>query len=255
MSNNRSYGRRRASAYAVPVSAGEQPGNATGQSQTLSRGLRVLRVLATRPEGLTASELASQLKTHRQGIYRLLGSLLEERLVAREASGRYVLGLGLLDLARAVRPRLQEVAARELRVLADELQATAALTVREGDEAVVAVVVEPRETDMHLTYRQGLRHPVGIAASGIAILAGNEPARGERAEVTAARTLGYAVSTGELLAGATGVAAPIAVPGREVEASISAVWTGQRDPAAAAVSVMRTATAITRALAEGDAPL
>jgi DNA-binding IclR family transcriptional regulator len=250
MSNNRSETVRLPALYPVRVPADERT-SAVGQSQTLSRGLRMLRVLATHPDGLTASELAAELETHRQGVYRLLGSLLDERLVSRETNGRYVLGLGLLDLASAVRPRLQEIAARELRILADELQATAALTVRDGDEAVVAVVVEPRHTDMHLTYRQGLRHPVGIAASGIAILAGNQPAPGERPQVTAARALGYAVSTGELLAGATGVAAPIAIPGRDVEASISAVWTGQRDPAAAAESVMRTAKAIAAALVGG----
>ena len=174
-------------------------------SLTLDRGLRLLRVLAQEPEGLTVSELADELDTHRAGIYRLLGPLTAHRLVVRGADGRHTLGLGLLELASAVRSRLQEVAVRELRILADELRATTALTIRDGDEAVVAAVVEPSGTAMHIAYRPGLRHPVDRAAPGLAILAGEAPLPGERPEVAVAREQGWAVTTGELLPGATGV--------------------------------------------------
>jgi DNA-binding IclR family transcriptional regulator len=222
------------------------------RSQTLSRGLRVLRELARHPDGLTPSELAVRLEAHRPTVYRLLGSLVEERLVSRGVGGRYTLGLGLLELASAVRPQLQEIATRELRALADQVHATTALTVRDGDEAVVVVVVEPRRTDAHVAYRRGLRHPIDVAASGIAILAGNVPVAGERPEVEAARRAGYAVSTGELLPGTTGVAAPILIGGQETEASISAVWIEPRDPAAVAVPLMRTAQLIARTLLHGQ---
>lgn len=124
----------------------------------------MLRVVAEHPDGLSVSELADELETHRAGIYRLLEPLAAERLVVRGADGRYTLGLGLLELASAVRSRLQEVAVRELRRLADELRATTALTVRDGEEAVVAAVVEPTSTVMHIAYRAGLRHPLDRAA-------------------------------------------------------------------------------------------
>ena len=52
-------------------------------SLTLERGLRVLRVLGEHPEGMTVSELADALGTHRAGIYRLLGPHLSERFVRR----------------------------------------------------------------------------------------------------------------------------------------------------------------------------
>ena len=105
--------------------------------------------------------------------------------------------------------RLQEVAGPLLQALADELTATAALTVRDGEDAAVVLDVRsPRHADMHIGYRAGLRHPVSIAASGIAILAGGPPRPSERAEVTEARRRGWARSTGELLPGASGVAAP-----------------------------------------------
>ena len=147
----------------------------------MRRGLRVLRVLADHPEGLTVSELADELVTHRASIYRLLGPLTEERLVVRGGGGRHLLGLGLLELASAVRPRLQEVAARTLRPLADELRATTALTIRDGADAVVAFVAEPSGTDMHIAYRPGLRHAIALAAPGLAILAAGAPQPGRAA--------------------------------------------------------------------------
>jgi DNA-binding IclR family transcriptional regulator len=136
------------------------------------------------------------------------------------------------------------VAVAELRRLADELSATTALTVRDGEEAVVAAVVEPRNADMHITYRTGLRHRLDQAASGIAILAGLAPRDGEREPVRITRQRGWSQSTSELLPGATGVGAPIVVPGHECEAAISAVWTDGRDPEGAAGAVVRSAAAI-----------
>jgi DNA-binding IclR family transcriptional regulator len=217
-------------------------------SLTLERGLRVLRVLAEHPDGLSVSELADELETHRAGIYRLVEPLSAERLLVRGADGRYTLGLGLLELASAVRSRLQEVAVRELRRLADEVGATTALTVRDGEEAVVAAVVEPTSTVMHIAYRPGLRHPLSRAAPGLAILAGGPALPGERAEVEIGRERGWTLTSGELLSGATGIGVPIPTRGQASEASISAVWIEPRDPAAVAGPVMRTAQAIAAAL-------
>ncbi len=86
------------------------------------------------------------------------------------------------------------------------------------------LVVEPRATDMHITYRAGLRHPLNVAASGIAILAGSAPLPGEREAVTQARGRGWAQSAGELLRGTTGVGAPIRTGEGPCQAAISAVW-------------------------------
>ena len=205
-------------------------GRASSGSQTLERGLRVLKVLAEHSDGLSVSELAEAMRTHRAGIYRLLGPLSDERLVVRGEDGRYTLGLGLLELASNVRPRLQEAATRELRSLADELQATTALTVRDGDEAVVLAVVEPRGTTWHLAYRPGLRHRLSVAAPGLAILAAGPPLPGERPEI------------------AIGADAPVAVSGQETGASISAVWIEPRDEAEAGAAVIRSARAIAAAL-------
>lgn len=220
-----------------------------GGSLTLTRGLRLLRVLAAHPEGLTVSELANEMGTHRAGVYRLLAPHQRERLVWRHPDGRLHLGLGLIELAAAVQPRLQELAGPLLQSLADELSATTALTVRDGDDAAIVIDVRhPRNTDLHITYRPGLRHPASTAASGIAILAGGPPRPSERRAVAEARDRGWAVSTGELLPGATGVAAPIPEPGGESSAAVSAVWIGDRDNQRMAGPVIATAAAIAAAL-------
>jgi DNA-binding IclR family transcriptional regulator len=217
-------------------------------SLTLERGLRVLRVLAERPDGLSVSNLARELSTHRAGVYRLLGPLSDQRLVARGEDGRFRLGMGLVDLAGAVRARLQEIAAPELQALADELGATTALTLRDGEEAVVAAVLEPRNSAVHIAYRTGLRHPLDQAASGIAILAELPPEPRERDAVTRARERGWSYSSGELLVGATGVGKAIASPGGGAEASISAVWIDERDEAQAAERLVAAAARIAAAL-------
>ena len=218
-------------------------------SLTLERGLRVLSVLSEHPDGLSVSDLARELSTHRAGIYRLLVPLSDRRLVARGQDARFRLGIGLIELASGVRARLQEIALPELQALADDVGATAALTLRDGDQAVVAAVCEPRNSDIHIAYRAGLRHRLDRAASGIAILAALPPRAGEREAITWARERGWACSSGELLAGATGVAVAIEAPEGGVEASVSTVWIDDRDEAEMAARVAAAASRITEAAA------
>jgi DNA-binding IclR family transcriptional regulator len=232
----------------IAMAAADRAASSANHSLTLERGLKVLRVLAEHPDGLSVSALATAMGTHRAGIYRLLGPLMDQRFVVRDAGGRHTLGVGLIELASHVRSRLQTVAGPELQRLADTLEATTALTLRDVDEALVALVVEPRGTDMHITYRVGLRHPIDVAASGIAILAGGPPLPGERDAVREARERGWARSSGELLKGTTGVGAPIPSGGGPAQAAISAVWLAPRDDVAAGEQVAASAKAIADAL-------
>src|SRR5215218_2130677 len=186
-------------------------------SHTLDRGLRALEVLARHPDGLSVSELAAALDTHRAAVYRLLGPLGDHHLVRREPDGRFTLAPGLIELAAGVRPRLQEIAEPVLQRLADRLRATTALTIRDGGDAVVAAVVLPREPRMHLTYRPGMRHPLAQGAPGHVLLAAMPPGPDEPPFVIRAREQRYAVSHGQLLPGATGVAAAIAAHEHEHE--------------------------------------
>jgi DNA-binding IclR family transcriptional regulator len=233
---------------ARPVAPDDAAPGPTLTSKTMARGLRLLRLLADHPDGLSVRELAAALDTHRAAIYRLLTPLAEHRLIARSDAGRYRLGVGLVELAGRVAPRLQAVAEPHLRDLADELAATAYLTLMDGDDAVSVTVVEPRHTRMHVAYRVGVRHPLAVAASGMAILAGRDEVPGERPEVTRARRRGYVVSQGELQAGAVGLAAPLRLGGRAATASVGMVTLGVLDEARVAPAVLATAAAIGQAL-------
>ncbi|GCE22332.1 IclR family transcriptional regulator [Dictyobacter kobayashii] len=217
-------------------------------AQTLDRGLQVLDVLANYPAGLSINDIAQELKLHRTITYRLLNTLVVHRLVRRMDDSRYCLGVGLLELARHVVPRLQSVALPGMKQLADELSATACLTILDGDEGVVLTTIEPRTAPMHIAYRPGYRHPLDKGASGMAILAGRAPQPGERREITQARKRGYATSYNEIQHGASGIAAPIQVRGQVAEASIGVVLLGRIDEAAFAPYIIAAANTIADAL-------
>ena len=183
-------------------------------SQTLDRGLRVLDVLASSTDGLTVTELAGRLEVNRTVVYRLVSTLERHALVRRDQRGRLHVGLGVLHLASAVQPVLRDLAAPVLRELAEAVGCTAHLTVADGEEALALAVVEPSWTDFHVSYRVGSRHPLVQGAAGKAILLGrsDDPAP-------------YAVTVGELQAGARGLAAPVrGVDG--LEASVGIVTLG-----------------------------
>jgi DNA-binding IclR family transcriptional regulator len=199
--------------------------------QTLDRGLRLLRLLATEPRGLTVSELAARLEVHRAIVYRLLGTLAAHRFVVRGPDGRHRLSIGLVELARAVDTDWRALAHAELQSLAEDAGATATLSVADDGSAVALLVVEPRTTALHVAYRPGLRHPLTRGASGKAILAGRPRVKGEPQDVTRARRAGYAVTRGELQPGAVGIAAPVIVDGWS-EAAVGLVSFTEFDEAA-----------------------
>ncbi|MGH8868317.1 MAG: IclR family transcriptional regulator [Actinomycetes bacterium] len=178
-------------------------------AQTLDRGLRALELLADSDEALSLAEVSSRLGLHRSVTYRVLRTLEDHRLLERDDRGRFGPGLGLSVLAGSVRRTLQSAALPELTVLANDLGMTAFLVVRDGDDAVTLVSVEPRHSIAHVAYRPGTRHPVHRGAPGLALLAGEAPQDGERRDVTAARADGWVTTAGEVLTGMRSVAVPV----------------------------------------------
>lgn len=122
-------------------------------SQTLDRGLRVLKLLADTDHGLTVTELSNRLGVNRTVVYRLLATLEQHALVRRDLGGRARVGLGVLRLGRQVHPLVREAALPALRSLAEDIGATAHLTLVDGSEALAVAVVEPTWTDYHVAYR------------------------------------------------------------------------------------------------------
>ncbi len=167
-------------------------------SLTLERGLTLLHAVAGgEVEAPTVSDLAVAIGVSRAAVYRLLVPL-EQRGLVRRNGPRVRLGMGVLALAARVLPQLRVIAAPTLRALAEQVGATAHLTVADGGEAQAVAVVEPSWTDYHVAYRVGTRHPLQQGAAGRAVL----------------QQEGWVTSSGELEVGAYGVAAPVpGVPG------------------------------------------
>ena len=228
----RSVGATPLGQVARPGTAQARPGRES--SLTLERGLAVLQAVAdSESEAPTISELAVAIGASRAAVYRLLVPLVERGLVRREGS-RVRLGLGMLRLAARVLPQLRMVAMPVLRSLAEEVGATAHLTVAESDAAQAVAVVEPSWTAYHVAYRVGTRHPLAKGAAGKAMLLPlNGPA--------------WIGSAGELQAGAFGVAAPVrGVP--ELRASVGVVSLSELDDAVIGPRVVRAAADLTTAL-------
>ncbi len=215
----------------TPVDAN---GSATGEpdaalaggsfSQTLSRGLRVLEVLAARGKPMSAAELSTALHMHRSVVYRLVRTLEEHRLLSTEPDGRHSLGLGILTLARGVRLDLRAAALPVLTGLAEQLGATAILGVVEGNEIVCVASAEPQNSFLHVRYREGLRHTISAGASGHAVLSAAAPRDDEGPEVRKARRRGYAVSLEELESGTAAVSAPVIVAGAPVRSCVTVLF-------------------------------
>lgn len=198
-------------------------------SQTLDRGLRTLGLLADTQAGLTPTELAERLGVSRPVVYRLLTTLMAHGYARRDADGRAFLGPAALRLGRGTEPQLRAAAMPVLRQLAEEVGATAHLTIADGSDALAIAVVEPSWTDLHVAYRVGSRHPLDRGAAGLAILSARN---GDGAA--------YAVSESQLQHGAFGIAA--AVPGGEViEASVGVVALQRLDIEATAPRVLQAA--------------
>ncbi|MEC3977940.1 IclR family transcriptional regulator [Amycolatopsis sp. H20-H5] len=206
----------------------------TEGSLTLDRGLALLQAVADAGgDAATISELAVTIGASRAAVYRLLVPLSERGLVWRDGN-KVRLGVGLLRLAGQVLPQLREAAQPVLRALAEAVGATAHLSVAQGPQAQAVAVVEPSWTNFHVAYRVGTRHSLtsGAAGKAMTLRPGGE---------------GWVTSSGELEAGASGVAAPVrGVPG--LRASVGVVSLEPLDAATVGPQVVAAAASLTAVL-------
>ena len=138
-------------------------------SQTLSRGIRALEILADAQQPLTIAELADAMGVHRSVAYRILRTLEDHSLLVRDDGGRVQPGPGLAVLARGVSRNLQTAALPELTQLANALTMSAFVAVWDHAECVTLVTVDPRHTGATVVQHPGSRHPISAGAPGIAI--------------------------------------------------------------------------------------
>jgi len=177
------------------------------------------------------AEVAQELDLPLSTVYRFVRQLRQFGLVEEAEAGVYVVGPTLLSLAvgHPLQEQLRIHAEASLRQLAAATGETAILTMRVDTSAVVVAQVESPKA-IRLSFAPGSRHPLHAGASATVLLAfesdavvdqvlkGPLPRFTERTLLAAdalrrriaeIRLAGYAVSTGEVDAEATAVAAPV----------------------------------------------
>jgi DNA-binding IclR family transcriptional regulator len=218
-------------------------------SQTLSRGIRALEILAEAQRPLTIAELAGAMGVHRSVAYRILRTLEDHSLLVRDDSGRVQPGPGLAVLARGVSRSLQTAALPELTQLANALTMSAFVAVWDHAECVTLVTVEPRHNAATVVQHPGSRHPISAGAPGIAIQSAfserewHDAAPGipYRAEAAEARRRGYAASHDEVIAGVSSLAVPVRVPGGRPAALAVVYIRAAQDPEEVAAALTASA--------------
>jgi len=179
-------------------SAGTGAHGAMPGSQTLARGLTALQAIAATPGGLTVQQVAEGIGVHRTIAYRLLATLAQFNLVARNEDGRYRPASGLATLGASFDNNLRQICLPRLRALADQLGTTVSLLVAEGDQQVAVAVIVPTQVSYQLAFHEGSRYPLDRGAAGIALLASMPPRTGERDLVTLTRERGWVITHGEI---------------------------------------------------------
>ncbi|SDT39091.1 DNA-binding transcriptional regulator, IclR family [Pseudarthrobacter equi] len=233
------------------------PAAQASPSQTLSRGIRALEILAAAPGPLTIAELADAMGVHRSVAYRILRTLEDHSLLVRDDAGKVQPGPGLAVLARGVSRNLQSAALPELTYLANSLDMTAFIAVWDHHDCITLVTVEPRHSGATVAQHPGTRHPINAGAPGIAIQSAFTGAEWDRLdtgvayrqEAGEARRLGYSASHDEVIAGVSSLAAPIKVPGGRPAALAVVYIRSAHDPEAVGAALAGSAARIQEQLA------
>lgn len=238
MSRSAQSATRRGESGAVEAKRPSQP-----TAQTLIRGLAVLRAVAQRSQGLTATEIAAQTGLHRTVVHRLVNTLTSEGFVTRDADGLYRPGPELHSLANISQPTLVEFVQPHLQRLADRHGGTAVVFVAERDNVVAVATAVPSQGDYHLAYRRGSRQPLDRGAAPRAIEAGRPPGSQDTEVVREARRRGWVIAHGEVEPGSHAVAAPLARDGDLLDACVTFI-SHRRDHVEEAIpDVLRVAEA------------
>ncbi|SEJ11271.1 IclR family transcriptional regulator [Achromobacter sp. NFACC18-2] len=200
-------------------------------AQTVRRALALLRLIACGQErGVRLVDLERMSGLNRPTVHRLLKTLVQEEAVEQDPeTRRYLIGqeITLLGLARTRRFPLLTLADPYMAELADQVGDTVFLSIRHGHDSICIGRRTGRHPIQVLSIEVGVRRPLGVGVSGVALLASldaeesvrlvrSNAARleGERVEdviarVEVARRDGLAHAPAGLMPGTSAVAVPI----------------------------------------------
>ena len=135
--------------------------------QVIDRAANLLDALSRYPEPVSLKVLGAETGLHASTAHRILASLIQNRFVEKDATGRYRLGLRLLQLGVRLHGNvdLRAVALPVMEALRDRLGESVNLTIREGDEVVYIEKATPNRM-IHVQQLVGSRAPLHVTAVG-----------------------------------------------------------------------------------------
>lgn len=142
-------------------------------TQSLARGIKLLRMVATRPEvGWRLSDLAVACGQDKATVHRMLACLVEERLLEQRSADRHYLPGPMmfeLGLALPTRAQFQRCAETIVDSFARRMGGIALFQFRSGSEFVCSVRAGTIAMTGAMVY-PGTRRPLFTSAGGVAIL-------------------------------------------------------------------------------------
>src|SRR5688572_8217711 len=141
--------------------------------QVIERMMSLLDALAQHTTPVNLKQLATETSLHPSTAHRILGVMVESRLVDRIEPGTYRLGIRLLELGNLVKSRIsvRQEALPYMQTLHQELGETVNLSVRHEDEVVYIERTAPGQSMMRVVQIIGARAPLHITAVGKIFLA------------------------------------------------------------------------------------
>jgi DNA-binding IclR family transcriptional regulator len=141
--------------------------------QVIERMMSLLDALGRHTAPVNLKQLATETSLHPSTAHRILGVMVESRLVDRIEPGTYRLGIRLLELGNLVKSRIsvRQEALPHMQSLHQELGETVNLSVRHDDEVVYIERTAPGSSMMRVVQIIGARAPLHITAVGKIFLA------------------------------------------------------------------------------------
>ncbi len=155
--------------------------NASQTNPALNKAIALLQFIADSKAPVTVKELSYSLGIPPASCYRMVRSLARQNWLTEEPSGGLRIGFGLAHVARSyseVEARLRELE-RPLQRLADELDMSVKITLREGNGATTALRAESARQHS-ITNPIGYHFHLAIGSAGGALLAQLEDGEIER---------------------------------------------------------------------------
>lgn len=216
-------------------------------SQSVDRALRLLALVGREDDrGLSLSDAVEESGLNKPTVRRLLLALMRAGLVEQDgATRRYFLGESafVLGVLASRRHGLLEIAVESVREMSAATLDTGFVSVRQGDYSVCLHREEGAYPVRTHALQAGYRHPLGIGAGSLAILAALPDEEVERvlaanarvlaaqyplftpdrlrAEVAETRRRGHSLNPGLLVAGSWGMGAAVSYPDGRVAGALS----------------------------------